>query len=162
MTSFRREYGAGPIHLLAVATSIAIAAYALSRVFDLVTDPLRVVLWLAGSIVAHDLVLLPLYALLGAVAGGALVPDARRSRLRIAALNHLRAPALASGLLLLVWFPLIAAEAPRTYMRSTGVDVDVYLDRWLLATAVLFGGSALLFALRVRRLARSPLPQSGT
>ena len=162
MTSFRREYGAGPIHLLAVATSIAIAAYALSGVFDLVADPLRVVLWLAGSIVAHDLVLLPLYALLGAVAGGALVPDARRSRLRIAALNHLRAPALASGLLLLVWFPLIAAEAPRTYMLSTGLDVDVYFDRWLLATVVLFGGSALLFALRVRRLARTPLPQSGS
>jgi hypothetical protein len=162
MTSFRREYGAGPAHLLAVTASMAIVAYALSRVFDVVGDPMRVVLWLAGSIVAHDLVLLPLYAMLGAIAGGALVPDARRSRLRIAALNHLRAPALASGLLLLVWFPLIAAEAPRTYTRSTGLDVDVYLDRWLLATAVLFGGSALLFALRVRRLARSPLPQSDT
>jgi hypothetical protein len=163
VTAFRREYGAGPLHLLAVATSVAIAAYALSRVFDVVSDPLRVVLWLAGAIVAHDLVLFPLYALLGAIAGGALVPDASRSRLRIAALNHLRAPALASSLLLLVWFPLIAAEAPRTYLRATGLDVDAYyLDRWLLATAVLFGGSALLFALRVRRLARTPLPQSGS
>lgn len=162
MTAFRREYGAGPFHLLAVTASIAIAAYALSRVFDVVGDPLRVVLWLAGAIVAHDLVLLPLYALLGAIAGGALVPDAHRSRLRIAALNHLRAPALASGLLLLVWFPLIAAEAPGTFMRSTGLDVAVYFDRWLLATAVLFGGSALLFALRARRLARTALPQSGS
>jgi hypothetical protein len=159
--AFRRAYGAGPIHLVAVIASIAIAAYALSRVFDVVADPMRVVLWLAGAIVAHDLMLFPFYALLGAIAGGALVPDARRSRLRIAALNHLRAPALASGLLLLVWFPLIAAEAPRSYMRSTGLDVGVYLDRWLLATAVLFVGSALLFALRVRRLARAPLPQSG-
>ena len=162
MTAFRREYGAGPVHLLAVMASVAIAAYALARVFDVVGDPLRVVLWLAGAIVAHDLVLLPLYALLGAIAGGALVPDARRSRLRIAALNHLRAPALASGLLLLVWFPLIAAEAPGTFMRSTGLDVGVYVDSWLLATAVLFGGSALLFALRVRRLASAPLPQSGS
>jgi hypothetical protein len=161
VTAFRREYGAGPLHLLAVATSVAIAAYALSRVFDVVADPVRVVLWLAGAIVAHDLVLFPLYALLGAIAGGAFVPHSHRSRLRIAALNHLRAPALASGLLLLVWFPLIAAEAPRTYTRATGLDVDVYLERWLLATAVLFGGSALLFALRVRRLARTPLPQSG-
>jgi hypothetical protein len=162
VTAFRREYGAGPVHLLAVAASMAIAAYALSRVFDVVADPVRVMLWMAGAIVAHDLVLLPLYALLGALAGGALVPDARRSRLRVAALNHVRAPALASALLLLVWFPLIAAEAPGTYMRSTGLDVGVYLDRWLLATAVLFGGSALLFALRVRRLARTPLPQSGS
>jgi hypothetical protein len=162
VTAFRREYGAGPLHLLAVATSIAIAAYALSRAFDVVGDPVRVVLWLGGAIIAHDLVLFPLYALLGAIAGGALVPDAGRSRLRIAALNHLRAPALASGLLLLVWFPLIAAEGSRTYMRATGLDVDVYLERWLLATAVLFGGSALLFALRVRRLARTALPQSGS
>jgi len=161
VTAFRRQYGAGPVHLLAVTASIAIAAYALSRVFD-GADPMRVMLWMAGSIVAHDLVLLPLYALLGAIAGGALVPDARRSRARVAALNHLRAAALASGLLLLVWFPLIAAEAPRTYMRSTGLDVGVYLERWLLASAVLFGGSALLFALRVRRLARTPLPQSGS
>jgi hypothetical protein len=162
VTAFRREYGAGPLHLLAVATSVAIAANALSRVFDVVADPVRVVVWLAGAIVAHDLVLFPLYALLGAIAGGALVPDASRRRLRIAALNHLRAPALASGLLLLVWFPLIAEEAPRTYLRATGLDVDVYLERWVLATAVLFGGSALLFALRVRRLARTALPQSGS
>ena len=111
--------------------STAVAAYALMRVFDVVGDPLRVALWLIGAILAHDLVLFPLYALLGLIAGGALVPEARRSRLRVAALNHLRAPALASGLLLLVWFPLIAARAPRTFMRSTGLDVNVYLDRWL-------------------------------
>lgn len=160
MSAFRREYGAGPLHLLAVTASIAVAAYALSRVFDVVGDPPRVVLWLAGAIVAHDLVLFPLYALLGVIAGGALVPDAQRSRLRIAALNHLRAPALASGLLLLVWFPLIAAKAPRTFMRSTGLNVSIYFDRWLLATAVLFTGSALLLALRLRRLARTTLPQS--
>jgi hypothetical protein len=160
MSAFRREYGAGPLHLLATTASVAIAAYALSRVFDVVGDPLRVGLWLAGAIVAHDLVLFPLYALLGLVAGGALVPDARRSRLRIAALNHLRAPALGSGLLLIVWFPLISAQAPRTFTRSTSLDVGIYFDRWLLATAVLFTGSALLFALRVRGLARTTLPQS--
>jgi hypothetical protein len=160
VSGFRREYGAGPIHLVAVTTSIAIAAYALARVFDVVGDPLRVVLWLAGAILAHDLVLFPLYALLGLIAGGALVPDARRSRLRIAALNHLRAPALLSGLLLLVWFPLVAAKAPRTFMRSTGLDVGIYFDRWLLATAILFGASALLFALRIRWLARTAMPQS--
>jgi hypothetical protein len=153
MSAFRREYGAGPIHLVAVIASTAIAAYALARVFDVVGDPRRLVLWLVGAIVLHDLVLYPLYSLLGAVATRTMVPPARHSRLRIAALNHLRVPALFSGLLLLVWFPVIAAKAPRTFMRATGLDVNVYLDRWLLVTAVLFTGSALAFVLRVRSLA---------
>jgi hypothetical protein len=156
MSAFRREYGAGPIHLVAVVASTAIAAYALARVFDVVGNPQRLVLWLLGAIVAHDLVLFPFYALLGAIATRAIVPPEHRSRLRIAALNHLRVPALLSGLLLLVWFPLIAAKAPRTFMRASGLDVDVYLDRWLVATAVLFAGSALAFALRVRSFARKP------
>jgi hypothetical protein len=160
VSSFRREYGAGPFHLLAVATSFAVSAYALARVFDVVSEPARVALWLLGAIVAHDLVLFPLYALLGLIAGGVLVPEPRRSRLRVAALNHLRAPALVSGLLLLVWFPLISTQAPRTFMRASGLDASVYLDRWLLATAALFAGSALLFALRIRSLGRATLPQS--
>ncbi len=155
MTAFRREYGAGPVHLLALTASLAVAAYALLRIFDVIGHPTRVVIWLGAAIVAHDLVLLPLYSLMGLLAGRALVPPERRSRLRIAALNHLRAPALLSGLLLLVWWPLIAAKAPRTFMRATGQSVDVYLDRWLLATAVLFGGSAILLAVRMRGLARN-------
>jgi hypothetical protein len=154
MRAFRREYGAGPVHLLAVLTSFAIAAYALWRVFDLVREPARVGIWLLGAIVAHDLLLFPVYALLGVIAAGAIVPEAHRSRWRIAALNHVRLPALVAGLLLLVWFPLITAQAPLTFTRATGQDVGVYFERWLLVTAVLFGASAVLFALRVRALAR--------
>jgi hypothetical protein len=148
MTAFRRAYGAGPLHLLAVLATIGVAAYAVARVYDVVAEPGRVVLWLGGSIVGHDLVLFPVYALLGALAAAALTPRGAAGRLRIAALNHLRAAALASGLLALVWLPLITAQAPRTYARVTGLDVDVYRDRWLIATAVLFGGSALLLVLR--------------
>jgi hypothetical protein len=154
VSAFRRVYGAGPVHLLAVVATVAVAAYALASVYDVVGDPGRVVLWLSGSIVAHDLVLFPLYALVGAIAAAALLPRGRASRLRLAALNHLRAAALLSGLLALVWFPLIAAKAPRTYARASGLDVDVYRDRWLIATAVLFGGSALLLALRAPWLVR--------
>jgi hypothetical protein len=154
VSAFRRAYGAGPLHLLAVLATLAVAAYALARVWELVADPGRVVLWLGGSIVAHDLVLFPLYALLGAIAAAALAPRGGGSRLRMAALNHLRAAALLSGLLALVWFPLIAAKAPRTYERATGMQVDVYRDRWLIAAAVLFGGSALLLALRLPWLVR--------
>jgi hypothetical protein len=153
VSAFRREYGAGPLHLVAVLGTMAIAGYALARVFDLVADPGRVVLWLGGAIVAHDLVLFPVYALLGALAASAIAPN---SRLRIAALNHLRIPALLSGLLGLVWYPLIAAQAPGTYTRASGLSVDVYRDRWLIATAVLFGGSALLLAVRLPWLTRLP------
>jgi hypothetical protein len=92
--------------------------------------------------------------LLGVIAAGVLVPRTGRSRVRIAALNHLRAPALLSGLLLLVWFPLVADKGERSFMRVSGLSKDVYFERWLLITAVLFAGSALLFVLRLRRLAR--------
>jgi hypothetical protein len=154
MRWFRGHYGAGPIHLLAVLATFAIAAYALSRALDLTANPDRIVLWLGGSIVAHDLILFPVYALLGAIAAGAIMGDKTRSRLRIAVLNHLRVPALLSGLLLLVWFPLVADKGERSFMRVSGLSKDVYFGRWLLVTAVLFGGSALLFALRLRRLTR--------
>ena len=58
-------YGAGPLHLVAVLASFLIAAYALSRALSNTGNPNRILLWLGGSIVAHDLVLFPLYALVG-------------------------------------------------------------------------------------------------
>lgn len=90
MRRFRDRYGAGPIHLLCVLATFAVAAYALSRALDLTRNPDRIVLWLGGSIVAHDLVLFPVYAVLGVILAGAIVSGGTRSRLRIAALNHLR------------------------------------------------------------------------
>jgi uncharacterized membrane protein len=152
---FRERYGAGPLHLLAVLASFAIAAYALERALGLTSNPDRILLWLAGSIVAHDLILLPLYSLVGVLAAGALFAGERRDRLRIAALNHLRLPALLSGLLLLVWYPLVAGPADRTFMRATGLSKDVYLERWLLLSAALFAASAVVFALRLPRLRRA-------
>jgi hypothetical protein len=152
---FRERYGAGPLHLLAVLASFAIAAYALERALGLTSNPDRILLWLAGSIVAHDLILLPLYSLVGVLAAGALFAGERRDRLCIAALNHLRLPALLSGLLLLVWYPLVAGPADRTFMRATGLSKDVYLERWLLLSAALFAASAVVFALRLPRLRRA-------
>jgi hypothetical protein len=152
---FRAAYGGGPLHLLAALATFAVAAYALSRSFDLLGDPGRMLIWLGGGIVAHDLVLLPFYSLLGLLAAAALLrPGERPSRLRIAALNHLRVPALLSGLLALVWFPLIAGKGPGTFTRATGLSNEVYFERWLLLSAALFAASALLLALRARSLGR--------
>lgn len=158
MARFRTAYGAGPLHLLAVLASFAVVAYALSRALQLTANPDRILLWLGGSIVAHDLILFPLYALMGAIAAGLLLRRGKGSRLRIAVLNHLRFPVLMSGLLLVVWYPLVAGPAERGFMRTTGLSKDVYLGRWLLLTAALFLGSALIFALRYRRLAREGPP----
>ena len=138
-----RLYGAGPEHLLAAIASFAVAGWALARVLGLLSDPVRLVAWLAGAIVAHDLVLFPLYTALGlVVARVAPVP----------ALNHLRVPILLCALALLVWFPLILRKSPAGYMRASGMSADVYLERWLLLSAALLVGSAVILALRRRGL----------
>jgi hypothetical protein len=151
---FTDAYGAGPLHLFAALGTFAVGVYALSRSFDLLADPARMLVWLGGGIVAHDLVLLPFYSLLGLLAAAALLrPGGSPSRLRIAALNHLRVPAILSGLLALIWFPLIAGKGARSFERATGLSNDVYFERWLLLSIALFTVSALLFALRARGLA---------
>ena len=150
MSRFRDRYGAGPLHLLAVLSSFAVAAYALQRALELTSNPDRIVIWLGGSIVAHDRLLFPLYALVGVLTAAVLLSGRPRDRVRIAALNHLRAPALLSGLLLLV-----AGPADRGFMRLTGLSKDVYLERWLLLSLALFAGSGAIFALRLPRLRRA-------
>ena len=156
MRRFRYEYGEGPVHLLVAIASFALAAWALSHALDATSTRGNLLLWLVGSIVVHDLLLYPLYALLGVIAGGALRVHGQggSSRLRVAALNHLRVPALLSGLALLVWFPLVLGLKEKGFMSLTALSTDVYLQRWLLLCLVLFGGSALLFAIRARGLRR--------
>jgi hypothetical protein len=155
MARFRAVYGAGPLHLLAVLICLAVVAYALSTELALAGRPERWLMWFGGAIVAHDLLLLPLYSLVGLVAVAALAPGARRTRAGIAALNHLRLPALLSGLLLLVWYPLILGPGGRAYTRASGLSKDVYLERWLIITASLFALSALVLLVRLPRLRRA-------
>ncbi len=152
MKRFRYEYGANPAHLLVALTSLAVSAWALLQVFDVLSTPGRFLVWFLGAIVLHDLIFLPLYSLLDRGASGALIRGPQPSRLRIAALNHLRIPVLLSGLMLLVWYPLVLSKAPEGFERITGQTTDVYLERWLALSAVLFAGSALLLAARARGL----------
>lgn len=53
-----------------------------------------------------------------------------------------------------MWFPLISGMVEQRYRLGTGLSADVFLARWLLITAALFGGSALLLVLRLLRLRR--------
>jgi hypothetical protein len=149
---FAYEYGSNPLHLLVALTSLLVAAWALLQAIGELGATSRFLIWFVGAILVHDFLFVPLYSALGLVAGGALLGGERRSRLRVAALNHLRVPAILSGLALLVWFPLILSTDDAGFESATGLTTDVYLGRWLALTAALFAGSALLLALRARRL----------
>lgn len=108
-------------------------------------------LWFVGAALIHDLVLLPLYA----AADRALVKAAGPRRRWV---GYVRVPAALSLLLLLVWFPLISGQVTARYASATGLSADGFLARWLLVTAVLFGGSAVLFVLRLRRATKQRSP----
>lgn len=140
-----------PLQLLLLSCSFALAAYAGVRL--LAGDWFGVALWVVGAALLHDLVLLPLYA----AADRALVRGLGAVRRREWTM-YARVPAAFSGLLLLVWFPLISGMVEERYRSATGLPADVFLARWLLITAVLFGGSALLLALRLRRAAKRRPP----
>lgn len=149
MARFRRWYGAGPLHLLALAACFALAGYAGTR---LLTDQtVRVVIWFVGAAVVHDLVLYPLYSLgdrttqesASAVSRGPASPD----------VNYIRFPAFLSLLLLLVWLPEILGVVD-DFNLSTGLDGSVFLPRWLLITACLFAASAGVWGLRNLRRRR--------
>ena len=92
--------------------------------------------------------MLPLYSVVDRVAR---VPRRVRSPDRIRLTNYIRAPALISGLLLLIYFPLIFGLSADNYFAATGHHLHGYLRNWLEITGVLFAGSALLYLIRVLR-----------
>ncbi|GHB56643.1 lipoprotein [Streptomyces cirratus] len=157
-TAFRRRYGASPLHLLLVLASFALTAYAGTRLLK--GDAVGVALWFVGAALLHDLVLLPLYSVLdrGAQLPGAPWPS----------VNYVRVPAFVSGLLLLVWWPLVLRRVGH-YTATTGLPAGGFLGRWLLITAALFAASAATLLVRrwhasgpARRAARRRRRDRGT
>lgn len=144
-----RWYGASPWHLVAVLGCFLLAGYAVSRLLD---EPalLRIVLWFVGAAVVWDLVAGPLIAL----ADRLLRPLRSRPR-RVGLLNHIRVPALLSGLLLVVWSPVIFQRSEQVYRLKAGLQQDPYLERWLAITAGLVALSALVYAVRLVRAGRA-------
>lgn len=164
---FRTAYGASPLHLLATIASFAIAGYGFLRIVQS-PSPAGTLAFLALAAVAHDLIAFPLYSGLNLIAGRALGAagggvedrgggdrDPRRPGLggggRVPAINHLRIPFALAAFALLLFFPLILGLDAGRYENASGESVDVYLGRWLLLSAALFGGSAVVYALRLRR-----------
>jgi len=162
---FRSLYGAGPLHLLALLASFAIAGAAVVGWFQRPFDVSAVLVWFVAAILAHDLVLLPLYSLLDRIAfaraegrhpaapAAPAAPSPRRAppASPVSAVPYLRVPTILSGLLLLVFFPLIFQLGSGTFSAASGHDPSGYLARWLAATGVLFAASAFAYALAVRR-----------
>ena len=150
-----RWYGANPLHLLAFAASFAVAGYAADRLVP--SRPLGVGIWFLGAVVGHDLVLMPLYSLADWSAATVLRHRAARLPGGVAWINYLRVPAVLSGLLLLVWFPLILRLRTH-YQASTTLSAEPFLWHWLGVTGALFLLSAVAFAVRMRTLRRGADP----
>jgi hypothetical protein len=149
-----RWYGANPLHLLALLGCFALAGYAADRLVP--SRPLGVGIWFLGAVVGHDLVLMPLYALADRTAVAAIRHRAAQLP-AIPWINYLRVPAALSGLLFLVWFPLILRLHTR-YQASTTLSPAPFLWHWLAVTGALFLLSAAALALRVRALRHPPAP----
>jgi len=163
MTQVRRVralYGAGPLHLLALLASFAIAAAAVVGWFQRPREVVNVLEWFVAAILIHDLVLLPLYSLLDWIAFGRQWEraDGPRQTTILARVNptpYLRIPAILSGLLLVVFFPVIFGLGTQTELSASGIPETGYLARWLLATGVMYGVSGIAYATAAARVRAS-------
>lgn len=150
---FRRIYGSHPLHLLTLIAGFALFGYVLATIEpQTLWNPnvwwQSIAVWFAAAIIAHDLVLFPIYAL----ADRLLASGAGRQWVsRVPVLNYVRVPVLGAALTLLIFLPGIIKQGAPTFMAATGLTQDVFLGRWLLLTAAMFAFSALCYAIRLAR-----------
>jgi hypothetical protein len=169
---WRRLYGATPLHLIGHLVAFAIALFALHRIL-VGGHEINFLAWFLAAAILHDLLLLPAYSLIDRAAARSVgrrmsrpptreveSSTAHSRRLEVESptthstvpvINHLRAPALISGVLLLVYAPEIFGLGDRPYYNATGHHLEGYVRNWLLISVALFLGSALIYAVRRRR-----------
>ncbi len=86
-------------------------------------------------------------------AGSAAVNGrSRTSPPHILPLNYVRIPALATAVLLLLFFPGIIEQGSESFVAATGFTQEPYLRRFLMLTAVIFAVSALAYAVQLALL----------
>ena len=147
----RRFYGAHPVHLLLMIACFALLAYVIrvlgpSALWNPHVWWQSILVWFLGAVIAHDLVLFPLYALADrSLNTAAKWMHHRPMQLAVPPTNYIRIPALASGLLLLLFFPGIVQQGQQTYLAATGQTQQPFLDRWLLLVAAMFALSAIAY-----------------
>jgi len=157
VSALGRVYWSRGFHLVVMTSGLALATYTVA-----VAGPASlwnpgswwqsIAAWFAAAIVAHDLVLFPIYALADRI----LWSGRDQRRTRVSARNHLRIPALGSGLTLLVFLPGILEQGAPTYSAATGQTQQPFLGRWLALTAAMFAASAVVYAVRLARAHRAP------
>jgi hypothetical protein len=150
-----RWYGAGPLHLLTMLGCLALAGYALADLLP--NNPVGIVVWLVAAVIGHDLILLPLYTLADQSAL-AVLRHRQPPPPAVPWINYLRVPVVLSGLLLLIWFPLIF-RLPKRFTYTTTLSLDPYLWHWLAVTGALLLLSAAAYALRLRSARRHARPR---
>ena len=167
-SAFARLYGSHPLHLLTMIAGFALLGYVIAVIRPVTLwNPhvwwQSIVVWFAAAIVAHDLVLFPIYAFVDRLL------SCRRARLSpvraeagVPVLNYLRVPALGAGLTLLVFLPGIVKQGAATYRAATGQTQDPFLGRWLLLTAAMFAVSAGIYAVRLAMARRRARPHRPT
>ncbi len=167
LAMFRRHYGASPLHLLAFMASIAVTGIAVKGWLDEPAISIRYILiWFVGAIIAHDMIVLPLYSALDRL----VLAISRRADAHHAAPGlseqgaaelapprspgwvYVRVPLILSALLLLVFGAEILREGNATFHVASGHTQDVYLQRYLIVVGVLFLLSGLAY---VRSSARA-------
>jgi peroxiredoxin len=145
-----RWYGAGPLHLLTMVGCFAVAGYAAAELLP--NNVIGIPVWFVGAVIGHDLLLMPLYTL--ADRSVTAVFRHRQPSLPAAGwVNYLRVPTALSGMLLLIWFPLIL-RLPADFPASTTLSLNPYLWHWLAVTGALFLLSATALALRLGAVRR--------
>ncbi|SPM29403.1 hypothetical protein [Mycobacterium terramassiliense] len=164
-TRFAAFYGARPLHLLTMLSGFALVGYVLATfrpatLWNSGTWWQSIVVWLAAAVIAHDLLLFPLYALADRLLSWRI---ARSVQPKVVARNYIRVPALGAGLTLLIFLPGIIQQGATTYQAATGQTQQPFLGRWLLLASVMFAVSALCYAARLagaRRRAAGKLRKS--
>jgi hypothetical protein len=166
LARFRDVYGSHPLHLLTLVAGFALFGYVLATVKPMTlwnthTWWQSIVVWFAVAIIAHDLLLFPLYALVDRVLSSA--DRVRKRPMPVPFVNYLRLPVLGSALTLLMFLPGIIEQGAGTYVAATGQTQQPFLGRWLLLTAAMFAISAVAFAIRLLLArAKSAEPQERT
>jgi hypothetical protein len=153
LSHFRRRYGANPLHLAGHLVVLAIAFFAIDRIANGGGGLAELIALYIGFAIAHDLIFLPAYSGLDRAARAALARLPARRAATVPAINHIRTPALISGLLLIIYSPFISGLADSGYFQVSGHHIEGYVRDWLLISAALFLGSALTYMVRVRRAA---------